>query len=188
MSNEGLSDAFNLHHGVLQGDTLKHSLYLIVLDYTRRALGKDASLADIKSGLFLCDRKACPRSPVLDLTDTDFADDIGLYGMTYTATQRMLDAVIRETKTAGLFVNVAKTKYIVRGDVTATPGTITVDGAPIERVADIKYLGSYFRSVARDIDERCKAYGCLLPVWTCPLRVQTKLRVFKAMVELVLCV
>ena len=124
------------------------------------------------------------------MTDTHLADDIGLYGMTYEATQRMLDAVIRETKAAGLSINVAKTKYIVRGDLVATPGTITVEGAPIERVKDFKYLGSYVGSVSRDIEERCKAasraYGRLMPVWKAQLGLQTKLRVFKAMVEPVL--
>ena len=88
---------------------------------------------------------------------------------------------------AGVFINVAKTKYIVRGDLVDTPGTITVDGVPIERVEDFKYLGSYVGSVGRDIEERCKAasraYGRLMSVWKAPLRVETKLRVFKAMVE-----
>ncbi len=73
---------------------------------------------------------------------------------------------------------------MVRGDLIGVPGTITVDGAAIERVDDFKYLGSYVGSVDRDISERCKAasraYGRLLPVW------KTKLRVFKTMVEPVL--
>ena len=120
------------------------------------------------------------------MTDTDLADDIGLYGVTYEATQRMLDAVIRETKAAGLSINVAKTKYIVRGDLVATPGTITVEGAPIERVKDFKYLGSYVGSVSRDIEERCKAasrayafgcrrnFGCSRRWWNlfCSMRVK----------------
>jgi hypothetical protein len=59
-------------------------------------------------GVFLRDRKG-RRSPALYLTDTDLADDIGLYSISYEATQRMLDAVIKETKAAGLFINVAKT-------------------------------------------------------------------------------
>jgi hypothetical protein len=102
---------------------------------------------------FLRDRKG-PRSPALYLTD--LADDIGLYGMTYEANQRMLDAVIRQTQAAGLFINVANTKYIVRGELVDTPGTITLDGVPIDRVEDFKYL-AYVGSVGRDIDEPCKA-------------------------------
>ncbi len=54
----------------------------------------------------------------------------------------MLDAEIRETN-GGLFNNVAKTKYTVRGDLVDTPGTIMVDSAPIDRGEDLKYLGSY---------------------------------------------
>jgi hypothetical protein len=55
------------------------------------------------------------------MTDTALADDIGLYGMTYKAIQRMLDAVISETNAAW-----AKTTNMVRGVLVATPGTITV--------------------------------------------------------------
>ncbi len=51
VSTEGLSDKFNLDHGVLQGDTLAPFLFIIVLDYApRRALDTDASLSDIKNG------------------------------------------------------------------------------------------------------------------------------------------
>jgi hypothetical protein len=50
------------------------------------------------------------RSPVLCLTDTDLADGVGLHGMTYEAAK--LDAVIRETKTAVLDINVASTKFV----------------------------------------------------------------------------
>ena len=82
MSTEGLSDQFNLDHGVLQGDTLAPFLFIIVLDYAlRRALDTDVSLSDIKNGqwgFFLRDRKG-PRSLALYLTDTDVADDIRLY-------------------------------------------------------------------------------------------------------------
>jgi hypothetical protein len=46
------------------------------------------------------------------MTDTELADDIGLYGMTL----RLSDAVSWETKAAGLEINVAKSK-MVRGDL-----------------------------------------------------------------------
>ncbi len=58
-----------------------------------------------------------------------------------------------------------------------------MDAAPIEFAEDFKYLG--------DIHERCKvasrAYDSLVHVWKATLRVQTKLRLFKAMVEPVMC-
>jgi hypothetical protein len=158
--------------GSLHGDTLAPLLFILVLAYAlRRALDKDASLSDIKNGqwgFFPRHRKGL-RSPALNLTDTDLADDIGLYRMTYDATQRTLDAVIRETKAAGLFINVARTKSIKPGDLVDTPDTITLDGVPIDRVEDLKHLGSYVGSVGRDIKERCKAasraYGRAMPVW-----------------------
>jgi hypothetical protein len=46
---------------------------------------------------------------------------------------------------------------MVRGDLVVTPGTVTAEAAPIERVVDFKYMGSYFGWVTRDIDQRCKA-------------------------------
>ena len=49
----------------------------------------------------------------------------------------------------------------------------------MDRAEDLNYIGSYVRSVGRDINERCKADKL---VWKA-LRVETKLRVFKAMVE-----
>jgi hypothetical protein len=77
-----------------------------------------------------------PRSPALYL-----ADDIGLYVVTYEATQQMLNAGIREIKAVSLLNNVAKTKCILRGDLVDSPGTTTVDDVPIGRVEDFKYLG-----------------------------------------------
>jgi hypothetical protein len=50
----------------------------------------------------------------------------------------MLDAVIRETKAAGLFINVAKNQ--VRGDLIDILGAIMVDSAPIERVEDFNHI------------------------------------------------
>ena len=103
-----------------------------MLDYALRwALETDASLADINNGhlwLFLRERK-CPRSSALYITD--LADGIGRYGMTNEATERMHDAVIRETKMVSLRINLAKTKNMVRRDLVAIPGTVTADGASI---------------------------------------------------------
>jgi hypothetical protein len=55
----------------------------------------------------------------------------------------MRDAVIRETKTACSLLWPKPS-----GDLVDTPGKITVDGAPINRVEDSNYLGD---------TERCKA-------------------------------
>jgi hypothetical protein len=46
----------------------------------------------------------------------------------------------------------------------------------MDRAEDLNYIGSYVRSVGRDIDERCKAasrtYDSLLPVWKAPFELQ----------------
>jgi hypothetical protein len=59
---------------------------------------------------------------------------------------------------------------------------MSVDGAPMNRVEDFKYLSTYVGSVGRD-KAASRAYGRLMPVWKALLRVETKLRVFKAIVE-----
>jgi hypothetical protein len=112
--DEGLSDELTLDYGVIQDDTLTPS---------RRSR--------MHHGFVLRDQKRPRKSPVLYLTDLKTK---GLYGMNYAATQRMLDAVIRETEQAGLFINVAKNKFLVRNDLVHTPSTIIVE--------DFKYLGS----------------------------------------------
>ncbi len=65
------------------------------------------------------------------------------------------------------------------------PGTITADGAPIDRVEDFKYMGAYVTSVGREIGVARLPRGLMavLCQWGNPVRVETKLRVFKAMVE-----
>ncbi len=58
----------------------------------------------------------------------------------------MLDAVIGEIKAAGLRTNVANTKYMVRGVLAPTLGTI---GWCSNYVDDFKYLDRTLTSVAR---------------------------------------
>ena len=71
---DGNTDFFEIHAGVLQGDTLAPYLFAIVLDYAmRRALnGKEEEL-----GLQIERRRSRRQHPII-MTDTDFADDIAL--------------------------------------------------------------------------------------------------------------
>jgi hypothetical protein len=63
--------------------------------------------------------------------------------MTYEATRRMPEGVSRDTNAADSSINVVKSKYLVRVDLTGTK----TDGAPIELVQYLKYLYSYVGSV-----------------------------------------
>jgi len=202
MTSDGFSEPLSYDCGVLQGDTLAPFLFVIVLDYAlRRALDRDPSLTAItretigsasKWGFVLRPRRGS-REPALFITDMVYADDIALLAPSFAVAQRMIDAVIRETSIAGLSINVQKTKYMVRGDLSSAEHNseeLFVGASPIARVDDFKYLGSYIGSVDADILARCKAatqaFGRLLPVWKAPLQVPTKLRVFKTMVEPIL--
>ncbi len=165
-----------MDNGVLQGDTLAPFLFVMVLDLAlRRALTRDPSLMARLGddwGFRLRGRDGS-RRPALYLTDLDYADDVVLLAPSFEVAQQMLDAVVRETTLAGLQVNVAKTKFLVRGDLASSSGELLLACVPLERVDDFKYLGSYIGSVDRDINERCiaasRAFGRLLPIWQAPL-------------------
>jgi hypothetical protein len=193
LAADGPSESFSVDHGVLQGDTLAPFLFVVVLDLAlRKALDRDPSLmAHVGDDWgFRLRRRDGSRKPALYVTDMVYADDIALLAPSFAVAQQMLDAVIRETRLAGLRVNAAKTKFLVRGDLARSEGKLIVDGVSLERVNDFKYLGSYIGSTDRDIAERCnaasRAFGRLVPVWKAPLSVATKLLVFKVTVEPIL--
>jgi hypothetical protein len=82
-----------------------------VLEYAlRQALHTDASFADIKTQQGVLLARSGGTAQFGSFHDTDLAYDIGLYGVTYEWTQRMLDVVIRETNAASMGINVANTK------------------------------------------------------------------------------
>jgi hypothetical protein len=135
-------------------------------------------------------RRTGSRCPALGLTDLVYADDIVLLAPSFKVAQWMLDAVARECRPLGLLINVKKTKFMVRGDLRATDGELRVDGERIEAVDDFKYLGSFIGSVDKDIEARCnaasRAFGRLMNVWKGPLEMETKLEVFKTVVQPIL--
>ena len=77
---------FEIHAGVLQGDTLAPYLFIIVLDYFMIiALGNEEE----NLGFTIAQRRS-RRHPAEILTDLDFADDIALLSDTLNQAQELL--------------------------------------------------------------------------------------------------
>ena len=86
---DGETDFFEIQAGVLQGGTLAPYIFAIVLDYAmRRAIdGREEELG------FKVDRRRSRRHHPVVITDTDFADDIGITTEEIHQTQEMLASV-----------------------------------------------------------------------------------------------
>ena len=72
ITEDGLSEAFLILAGVMQGDTLAPYLFVIVIDYIMRV-----SLEGKDFGFTLHPRRS-RRHPAVKVTDADFADDLAL--------------------------------------------------------------------------------------------------------------
>ena len=93
---------------VLQGDTLAPFLFVIVLDY---ALRKAINGREHDPGFTIRPRRSL-RDIRVEVTDLEFADDIALLSNDVEQAQSLLDAVEKECKATGLFLNDKKTKVL----------------------------------------------------------------------------
>ena len=177
---EGISEAFDITTGVLQGDPLAPFLFIICLDYALR------SILDT-DGFTLVNRKS-RRQPAEKISDLDYADDIALLEDTITGAQSLLTRVEKACQAIGLYLNAVKTKYI-HLNPTSNVGLSASDKTPIEKVDDFNYLGSYC-DTDHDISVRTAlAWGALhslQKVWKSNISRATKIKVFKACVESIL--
>ena len=127
VKSEGdISDYFDLGVGVLQGDTLAPSIFVLVIDWIMRNAIPDASLG------------FCIRERV------DFADDIAVLSSTAVNMQTMILSIEHWALKVGLKINVPKTEFMVSGhcDPLAPPISFHLSsGLELKRVLDFKYLG-----------------------------------------------
>lgn len=184
VSPDGITDYFELHAGVLQGDTLAPYLFVIVLDYVLR---KAISGYEEELGFTLTKRLSKRHGPEM-VTDLDFADDIVLISEVLTQAQELLGRVESVAESVGLHCNVKKTKVMTFNheqiNITAK------NGEQIEVVKDFKYLGSYTASTEKDLKVRkaqaWKALNKLHNIWKSNVHRKIKLKVFCALVESIL--
>ena len=185
LSPDGETDSFEIHAGVLQGDTLAPYLFIIVLDYVMRvALGnEEANLG------FTISQRRSRRHPAEILTDLDFADDIALLSDTLNQAQELLTRVENAAATVGLHMNVSKTKvmaYNIDDDISLS----TSNGNHLEKVLDFQYLGSWVDESGKDFNIRkalaWKACNKMSTVWKSNLSTTLKISFFRAAVESIL--
>jgi sorting nexin-29 len=184
-TSDGISDAFFLSSGVLQGDTLAPFLFILVMDYIMRFAIPDDSLG------FQYIQRLSRRFPAKSLADLLFADDIALLSDNLVNIQSMLDSVIRYALLVGLQINVKKTQWLVVGKDSNTLDSLYVNNIPLEKVSDYKYLGVYIRNSSKEFSTRkaqaWEAAKRLKKLWISrTLSHNMKIRVFISCVESVL--
>ena len=185
MTDDGLTEAFLILAGVMQGDTLAPYLFIIVIDYimTTTLHGKDMG--------FTLQPRRSRRHPAVKICDVDFADDLALVTNTAAEAQSLLLSLEHAANEVGLHLNEGKTKYIglnlQEDDVQHINAT---SGEEVERVEDFVYLGSRIMKSEKDFEVRkAKAWGAchkLKSIWKSGMRRDLKIRLFVATVESIL--
>jgi len=185
----GDTPPFPVATGTLQGDVLAPFLFVMVLD---RVLCN--ALDQFTDGLVLKKRGTHSRQirPLL-LTDVDYADDIVLFAESAEQLERMLSRLASEAARVNLRLNVGPAKTAFMSLDCAAPSTLQVSGLPpIPRVHEYVYLGQVQRlaSSADSLQSRVHlawaATHKLSPLWSLPVSVATKLRLFDVLVYPVL--
>lgn len=183
---DGLTAAFRILAGVMQGDTLAPYLFVIVIDYVMTLVTSNGDMG------FTTAPARSRRYPAERVTDADFADDLALLTDTLKDAQEMLDSLEKVAKTVGLTMNESKTKYLsINLTIDEQQEVLKAsNGSAIEKVEDFVYLGSWIASTEHDFFVRkAKAWASchqMKNVWTSSLRRELKIRLFVATVESIL--
>jgi len=143
------------------------------------------------------DQTAKSRLLKVQVTESQFADDLVLYAVTRTAYESICRGFVQVESFYGLTVSLPKTKGLILG-VTVGEGDdspVVVAGGEMEMERAFTYLGSELSGdgeitaeVSCRIAKASKALGCLrIPIFLhCSLSIHTKRAVFKAVVISVL--
>ena len=183
---DGLTEAFRILAGVLQGDTLAPYLFVIVIDYIMTtAIDPNQVL-----GLTITPAKS-RRVKAERLADAEFADDVALLNDTIEDAQALLSSLEAAAEAVGLRMNESKTKYMaINIPDSTTAGLKTSSGELLEQVEDFVYLGAWVGSTEHDfIVRKAKAWAAchkMKKIWKSKLRKDLKIRLFQATVESIL--
>ena len=107
ISPDGDTEIFNIHAGVLQGDTLAPFLFIIVLDYVLRI-----SVDRLNGKGININPPLGKRDPGFFLTDLDFADDLALLAENIKNLEELLHSLETAASQVGLLCNERKTEFI----------------------------------------------------------------------------
>ena len=170
-----ISNPFEISTGVLQGDVLAPTLFIIVMDYVMSNSAKDFG--------FVSHPRLSSRSEAKVINDLDFADDIALLETTVHKAQEQLEVTSLNAQKVGLNINTDKTKYLT---INIDKGNqLSLEGCEIEEVKDFKYLGSMVVDSSNDLKIRkAQAWGAfwkLKDIWKSKsISIKTKIRIFQA--------
>ena len=139
------------------------------------------------------DRTAKSRLLKVQVTESQFADDLALYAVTRTAFESVCKRFVQVASFYGLTVNLPKTKGVAVGAAVGEGDNspVVVESGEMEMVRDFTYLGSKLSSdgeitaeVSCKIAKASKAFGCLrVPIFlNRTLSINTKRAVYKAVV------
>ena len=183
---DGITEAFDILAGVLQGDTLAPYLFIIVIDYIMTvAIGDE----DSEYGFTLRPARS-RRIGSQKLADVEFADDVALITDTIEGAKLLLDRLEIAAQSVGLVMNCSKTKFMTLNIPEEESSLVGSTGNQLEKVDDFVYLGAWIATTERDLRVRkAKAWtAChkLKKIWKSSLRRGMKIRLFVATVESIL--
>ena len=107
ITDDGLTEIFEILAGVLQGDTLAPYLFIIVIDYVMSTIINE----DENPGFTITPARS-RRVKAVKLADTEFADDISLLTDTIHEAQSLLNSLEAAALVVGLRMNDTKTKFM----------------------------------------------------------------------------
>ena len=187
MTPEGLTEAFRILAGVLQGDTLAPYLFIIVVDYIMRT-----AMGNLEEPVgFTIRPRQSRRHPAEKLADVEFADDVALITDTIKEAQTFLLSLEDAARSVGLHMNEGKTKYLFVNTPRPVPAPlVSSKGCGIEEVEDFVYLGSWIASSEHDfLVRKAKAWAAchrMRTIWQSDMRRDLKINLFQATVESIL--
>ena len=186
ISPDGETEIFQIHAGVLQGDTLAPFLFITMLDYCLRMAIPDDRANDLG---FTIKPRQSRRIGKQTITDLGFADDLALLSDTMEQAQEILLALETHAAKVGLHINSKKTQYMSFNQTSSEP-LCTTAGNKLQKVQDFKYLGAWMASTSQDMHVRkglaWKSINSLQKIWKSNLSRQVKINVFQTLVEPVL--
>jgi hypothetical protein len=145
-STKQLSEKLEVETGVLQGDTLAPYLFVIVMDYILK------KTRDPNFGFLTHEEKGSryrPRGKKV-IHDLAFADDIVLLDQNIPQAQAHLSALQNAAASSGLQISQSKTEYMVVKHVSNTDVAFSLNGQPLKKVDQFKYLGSFVPDSKKD--------------------------------------
>ena len=147
---DGITEAFDILAGVLQGDTLAPYLFIIVIDYIMTVAIDDE---DSEYGFTLRPARS-RRIGSQKLADVEFADDVALITDTIEGAKLLLDRLEIAAQSLGLVMNCSKTKFMTLNIPEEESSLVGSTENQLEKVNNFVYLGAWIATTERDLKFR----------------------------------